>query len=215
MRPASAAGALDPGDGIGRARRAAPLAVAAGASRSIAASSARRGRRGPAWPATARRAALGPPQFVDETGDAPGSPTTYDGRSDFASAAASPSFDCDGDGRPDLYVAGGANPAALYRNDEPGRRRAAVRRASPRPGAPTSTGRCIGAYPIDIDGDGIVDLVVLRTAGTCSCAASAAAGSSGANEALGARRRHRLDDRVQRDLGGHRPALPTLASATT
>ena len=28
-------------------------------------------------------------------------------------------FDCNGDGRPDLYLAGGDRPAALYRNDSP------------------------------------------------------------------------------------------------
>ena len=28
-------------------------------------------------------------------------------------------FDCDDDGRPELYLAGGANPAALFHNDSP------------------------------------------------------------------------------------------------
>ena len=28
-------------------------------------------------------------------------------------------FDCDGDGRPDVYLAGGEQPAALFRNDSP------------------------------------------------------------------------------------------------
>ena len=28
-------------------------------------------------------------------------------------------FDCDGDGRPDVYLAGGEHPAALFRNESP------------------------------------------------------------------------------------------------
>ena len=35
-------------------------------------------------------------------------------------------FDCDDDGRSELYLAGGQAPAALYRNESDGRRAAAL-----------------------------------------------------------------------------------------
>ena len=71
-------------------------------------------------------------------------------------------LDCDGNGLPDLFIAGGANPAALYRNESrPGGSLAFAPVADPA----TSERDVMGAYPIDIDGDGHVDLVVLRVGG--------------------------------------------------
>jgi len=68
-------------------------------------------------------------------------------------------FDCNADGKPDLFFAGGANPAALYRNDSAvGGALAFTRLRDP----VTDLTDVTGAYPIDIDGDGITDLVVLR-----------------------------------------------------
>lgn len=68
-------------------------------------------------------------------------------------------FDCSGDGRPELYLAGGLNPATLWRN------------GSPR-GGPLSFSRITdpaaeitavtGAWPLDVDGDGLTDLAVMR-----------------------------------------------------
>ena len=96
-------------------------------------------------------------------------------------------FDCDGDGRPDLYLAGGERPGRAVPQRQPGRRRAAVRGASPLR-RPTSTA-VTGAYPIDIDGDGHVDLAVLRVGETRALPrASATAGSSG-RTSVGRRRR--------------------------
>ena len=68
-------------------------------------------------------------------------------------------FDCDDDGLPDLYLAGGAGPAALFRNrSEVGGALRFERVAD----AATDLDAVTGAYPIDVDGDGTIDLAVLR-----------------------------------------------------
>ena len=66
----------------------------------------------------ADRRAGRPARFVDETAAA-GLDHTYDGDSTFSVGGGVAVFDCNGDGRPDIYLAGGSNPAALYRNDSP------------------------------------------------------------------------------------------------
>jgi hypothetical protein len=68
-------------------------------------------------------------------------------------------FDCDDDEFPDLYLAGGSSPASLYRNRSAlGGPLAFERLASPA----TDLVHVTGAYPLDIDSDGLVDLAVLR-----------------------------------------------------
>ncbi|MEW9921782.1 CRTAC1 family protein [Marimonas sp. MJW-29] len=62
-------------------------------------------------------------------------------------------FDCNADGLPDIYAAGGANPSRLIVNQGG----FAFRDAA----VPEIAG-VTGAYPIDIDGDAHVDLFVLR-----------------------------------------------------
>lgn len=67
-------------------------------------------------------------------------------------------LDCNGDHRPDLFAAGGENPAHLFINATEG------------PGAPITftlgadpaLTETTGAYPLDVDGDGNLDLAVLR-----------------------------------------------------
>jgi enediyne biosynthesis protein E4 len=68
-------------------------------------------------------------------------------------------LDCNGDLRPDLYVAGGADPARLLVNRSAESRGIAFAEATPASAALTGV---TGAYPLDIDGDGTLDLVVLR-----------------------------------------------------
>jgi len=62
-------------------------------------------------------------------------------------------FDCNNDGRPDVFAAGGESPAALWQNDGDFQFTATN---FPKNLATT------GAYPLDIDGDGNLDLFVMR-----------------------------------------------------
>jgi hypothetical protein len=106
--------------------------------------------------------ALGAPRFVDETATA-GIDHVYAGGFEYAAGGGVAVLDCAGDGKPDLYFAGGSNPAALYRNDSPVGGALHFTRL---PDPATDLVGVIGAYPIDIDGDGITDLVVLRNGET-------------------------------------------------
>jgi hypothetical protein len=108
--------------------------------------------------AVAPRAALGPPHFVEET-SAARVEHVYDGGATFAVGGGIAVLDCNGDGKPDLYIAGGSKPAALYRNDSPvGGALKFTKITDPQ----TDLVGVNGAYPIDVDGDGRVDLAVLR-----------------------------------------------------
>jgi hypothetical protein len=139
--------------------------------------------------------ALGPPRFVEETSGA-GIVHTYDGGFEYAVGGGVAAFDCNGDGKPDLYLAGGSGPAALYRNDSPiGGALRFVRLPDPA----TDLAGVNGAYPIDIDGDGITDLVVLRN------------GESVLLRGLGGCRFERANERWGFDGG----SLPTTAFSAT
>ena len=107
---------------------------------------------------TSRPAALGAPHFVDEAAPA-GLDFSYEGDAQLAVGGGVAVLDCNGDGKPDLYLAGGSGPAGLFRNDSPVG--GALRFSRLRDPATDLTG-VVGAYPIDIDGDGQVDLAVLR-----------------------------------------------------
>ena len=65
-------------------------------------------------------------------------------------------FDCDGDGFEEVFAAGGAGPARLFlnRTNAPG---APLRRE----GGVEGPEGLPGAYPLDVDSDGIVDLALL------------------------------------------------------
>ena len=109
---------------------------------------------GPSTPVVAMAA----PLFVEESQTA-GVDQVYDGDFTASVGGGVAVFDCNADGRPDMYVAGGANPAALYRNESPV---GAALRFEPIHDAVTDLTSVNGAYPLDVDGDGQVDLVVLR-----------------------------------------------------
>ena len=69
-------------------------------------------------------------------------------------------FDCDDDGRSELFLAGGSEPAALYHNESPVGGRCAP--FAPLASPVTDLTAVTGAYPLDVDSDGTTDLAVLR-----------------------------------------------------
>jgi hypothetical protein len=100
----------------------------------------------------------GPPLFVDETAAA-GISHRYAGSDLHQVGGGVAVFDCDGDHLPDVFLAGGQQPAELYRN------RSAIGGALLFERVPSTTAdlpNVNGAYPLDIDGDGVVDLAILR-----------------------------------------------------
>jgi hypothetical protein len=105
--------------------------------------------------------ALGPPRFVDVSSGA-GLDHRYQGDFLYFVGGGVATFDCDGDQRPELYLAGGAAPAVLYRNDSPV---GGPPSFAPLQSPVTDLVGVTGAYPLDIDSDGLTDLVVLRTDG--------------------------------------------------
>jgi hypothetical protein len=102
--------------------------------------------------------ALPAPLFVEETAIA-GVDHRYDGEFTYFVGGGVATFDCDDDGRPDLYLAGGTEPAALYRNGSPV---GGPLRFEAVPDAATDLVGVTGAYPLDVDGDAVTDLAVLR-----------------------------------------------------
>ena len=108
--------------------------------------------------ATTPTEAMGAPGFIEEAETA-GVVHTYDGNWTFFVGGGVAVFDCNNDRKPDLYFAGGANPAALYVNESPV---GGALRFTGLETSETGVANVTGAYPLDIDSDGHVDLAVLR-----------------------------------------------------
>ena len=100
------------------------------------------------------------PHFVEEAAKA-GVDHTYDGAWEFFVGGGVAIFDCNGDRRPDLFIAGGKNPAQLYENRSPTGGALAFK-ARDIGLTDRQTTKVLGAYPLDFDNDGLVDLAVLR-----------------------------------------------------
>ena len=98
------------------------------------------------------------PRYVEEAETA-GVAHAYTGDFEFFVGGGVAAFDCNSDGLLDLYLAGGSGPASLFVNrSSAGGELSFERRAA----AQTDLSSVTGAYPLDIDSDGIADLVVLR-----------------------------------------------------
>ena len=97
------------------------------------------------------------PSFAEETASA-GIDSVYAGDWQYMVGGGAATFDCNDDGFPDMLLAGGEKPATFYRN--------ASTRGGPLKFVAEKSGleldAVTGAYPLDIDSDGIVDLVLLR-----------------------------------------------------
>ena len=108
-------------------------------------------------PASASAGETAIPRFAAEA-RAAGIDSVYAGDWEFTVGGGAAVLDCDDDGFPDLFLAGGENPARFYRN--------ASRRGGPLAFTRADSGLeltgATGAYPLDIDSDGRMDLVVLR-----------------------------------------------------
>jgi hypothetical protein len=99
------------------------------------------------------------PRFVDDTQSA-GVSHQYSGPWEYFVGGGVAVFDCNGDRKPDLYLAGGSEPATLYINASSAGGRLAFRKQA----APPSLAlrKVTGAYPLDVDNDGKLDLAILR-----------------------------------------------------
>jgi len=104
--------------------------------------------------------AMDVPQFHEEAAVA-GVKHEYTGPWEHFVGGGIAAFDCNGDRRPDLVVAGGSSPAQLFVNES---ETGGSLKFTARPDAlpektKTST---IGFYPLDVDQDGMMDLISLR-----------------------------------------------------
>ena len=132
-------------------------------------------------PAAAQTDATRPevPRFVDET-KASGVKQVYSGDWQYFVGGGVAAFDCNDDQLPELYIAGGSKPAGLWINGRGG-----PLRFERQTGPITDLEGVTGAYPLDIDSDGITDLAVLRVGETVLLRGLGDCGFTRANELWG------------------------------
>jgi hypothetical protein len=98
------------------------------------------------------------PKFSEETKPS-GLHSIYKGEWQYMVGGGVAAFDCMGNGFPNLFFAGGENKAKLFINKS---KQGGALKFEEAHGTGLEFDHVTGAYPIDIDGDGITDLVVLR-----------------------------------------------------
>lgn len=96
------------------------------------------------------------PALTDETRTA-GLATVFQGEWEYMVGGGVATFDCSGDGFPEVFLSGGAGPSALYLNRSPQGGALAFEKTDA-----VTLDAVLGAYPLDVDSDGVLDLVVLR-----------------------------------------------------
>jgi enediyne biosynthesis protein E4 len=97
------------------------------------------------------------PRFEDMT-KMSGVETSYSGEYFFMVGGGVATFDCNGDGAPDLFTAGGEGKASFFRNTSKQGEDITFKKQK----SGLEFDKVTGAYPLDIDADGKLDLVVLR-----------------------------------------------------
>ena len=132
-------------------------------------------------PVLAQQASAGEvPRFVEET-ESSGIDSVYAGDWQYMVGGGAAVFDCNDDGFPDVFLAGGEKPASFYVNQSPrGGRLSFVKQESG-----LEFDAVTGAYPLDVDSDGIMDVVVLRVGENILMKGQGQCRFSRANEAWG------------------------------
>jgi hypothetical protein len=120
----------------------------------------------PALAGDAPQKPLGDIPIMHEEAAAAGLNNVYDGPWEYFVGGGGAAFDCDGSGFPSVFLAGGKNPARLFVNKSKAGGALKFEEKALDIGAdPKLLTNVIGAYPLDIDGDGHMDLFVLRVGG--------------------------------------------------
>lgn len=96
-----------------------------------------------------------------EQAQAAGLEQVYDGPWEYFVGGGAASFDCNGDRMPDLLIAGGENPAKLFVNRSKAGGALAFEEF-PLDLSDKDRARVLGAYPVNIDNDAFMDVVLLR-----------------------------------------------------
>lgn len=97
------------------------------------------------------------PKYAEETKSA-GLDSTFKGEWEYMVGGGVATFDCNGDGFADMLLSGGTHKAKFYRNMSKNGRTLKFKAEI----SGLEIDKVIGTYPLDIDSDGITDVVLLR-----------------------------------------------------
>ena len=120
------------------------------------------------------------PQFIEDTATS-GLDSVYAGQWQYMVGGGAAVFDCNGDGYEEVLLAGGEKPASFYVNRST--RGGVLSFAKQESGLEFNA--VTGAYPLDVDSDGIMDVVVLRVGENIVMKGEGDCRFSRANEAWG------------------------------